>query len=142
MVDGAELEQIWIWMLFKTLTYLILVGYDFCHKLAFVCMGHTTLAASTLIILFSENFKKILKITLFLKENIESSWLFYYLKWKIQNQLIIGQTCVKAAKLLWYIQIQSARQSCCGQEPSSLYDWATRVPWYPSFSSWSIKYKP
>jgi hypothetical protein len=66
-----------------------------------------------IIILFSEmlkfsNFYFILfiqKYNFFLKENEESDGRFEHihrlLKWNPQNQLIIQQTCVKVAKVLW-----------------------------------------
>jgi hypothetical protein len=63
----------------------------------------TTLAASILIILFSEmlKFSVFLKTKKFLNENIEFQEYSIHQNEKFKiNQLVIQQTCVKAAKIL------------------------------------------
>ncbi len=64
----------------------------------------TTLANSTLNILFSKMLKFVEIISSKSKNIVEESseylGIFYLLKWKFQNELIVWQTCVEMAKVL------------------------------------------
>jgi hypothetical protein len=64
----------------------------------------STLANSTLNILFSKMLKFVEIISSKSKNIVEESseylGIFYLLKWKFQNELIVWQTCVEMAKVL------------------------------------------
>ncbi len=65
----------------------------------------STLATSTLIILLSEflKFSEIIssKSKNIVKDNNEYLGIFHLLNWIFQNELIIGQTSVEMAKVIW-----------------------------------------
>ncbi len=81
-----------------------------------------TLANLTLIILFSEmlKFSKIISFSnIIVKDNSEYLGLFYFLKRKFQNELIIRWKCVEMDKVLRSFKTHPTQRSVCNTITSS-----------------------